>query len=71
MLGTEVGDEPEIHAVHEQAEEDGGERGGQVRRPLGDDEAGGDDGEDIEDVGRARDAAGDVDEGRDQEEVEE
>ncbi len=70
MLGAEVGDEPEIHAVDEQAEEDGRKPGRQIGGPVRNDEARGDDGEDVEEIGRARDAPGNVDEGRDEEEIE-
>ncbi len=70
MFGAEIRDEPEIHAVHEQAEEDGRKRRGEVGGPLRYDEARGDDSEDVEEIGRAGDPSGDVDEGRDEEEIE-
>ena len=70
MLGAEGGDEAEVEAVGEDAEEDGGQRRGQEPGPAGDDQARRDDREEVEEVHRRGEPARDVDEGGDEEEVE-
>ena len=69
LVGFIIGDEAVKHAVRENAEEDGRERGNQVSAPPGQRQSGGQDGKDIEDVEMAADPAGDIDEQRDDQDI--
>ena len=70
MFGAEGGNETEVQPVGEDAEEDGRQGRGQEAGPAGDDQARGHDREEVGEVHRGRQPARDVDEGRDEKEVE-
>ena len=71
LLGTEIGNEAEIHAVDEKSEEDGGKGRGEIGHAARNDQAGGDDDEDVEKIGGTRDPPRNVDKSRDEQKIEE